>query len=186
MKKVANVCYESLWTQKASKSIQIKQWKPMTAITNSKEIFALSFKADFVKRDATSLKIFCSHQTRKKFLICLFKQGAWWKLWFSCNRVPTLFPALCWMIGGICHRPVYIPSLLSDSLCPFIAVFLHKLLTQNIRSFSECPWRLGHSLLYRCIRLHAITFSQVHSGTCGCYSEMLSKSIIKYCNRGIS
>lgn len=48
----------------------------MTAITNSKEIFALSFKADFVKRDATSLKIFCSHQTRKKFLICLFKQGA--------------------------------------------------------------------------------------------------------------
>lgn len=148
MKKVANVCYESLWTQKASKSIQIKQWKPMTAITNSKEIFALSFKADFVKRDATSLKIFCSHQTRKKFLICLFKQGAWWKLWFSCNRVPTLFPALCWMIGGICHRPVYIPSLLSDSLCAFIAVFLHKLLTQNIRSFSECPWRLGHSLLY--------------------------------------
>lgn len=31
-----------------------------------------------------------------------------------------------------------------------------------------------------------ITFSQVHSGTCGGYSEMLSKSIIKYCNRGIS
>lgn len=33
-------------------------------------------------------------------------------------------------------------------------------------------------------RLHAITFS--HTGTCGGYSEMLSKSIIKYCNRGIS